>query len=918
MIAGLWAARLPIAQSVAREIFVRNGFENSRFQITTLTIDELVIEDISIDDVIRADRILLFYNLPDLWRGKIGRALVEGGYLDISTPDQGVLQQIKNISASAGPAQTAMDIPEITFRNATLVVNQATRSMTAHVTGTLSRNMKLRAKARMDGRLSTEKSPLFFKNATLDITGDLAEMSGQVVLQGMDIGQEGVATDFAPLRLRGTAILDAGRLTADAVITTLADVELLQLSGTYDISSRTGQGAYVIDNFRVSPDGLQPLHLLPSLNTLPLVSAWVNGTGTLAISEGGVNASGNFDIRDFETERENKVFKATRLQLVFDGQGQQSGQIDKFSATLSAPSLDLTASGKTYRLADLLLNAKNEGTDKLRLTLGAEAMQQGAHPDFLPFKLMGRAVASRSEVTFDMAVSGVEGRLDLRAAGLHSFNGSGGQVKVSLRPLQIGKKAVPLKKVSPLLAKFSGKLQGILSAAATLEWDDKLRPTTSLEVRIRKAGFQNGDLSVQNMDALIKAASVSPAQPFKVTVSRMNGMIAAAGRSIEMKDGRLSGTVAGNWRDADFTLRKMTLIPKQGLVFKLPFTVTASGSLKQNRITVTGNGSTDLLGRFVTFEGGYDLQTSSGSATVTGVEIPFAEDGLLLGDLITAPPENLVLNGAVKGRLSLRFDKGKMSGNAVVSLLDLSVKQDGFAVTGLVGDIEIDRLSPIQVTSVQQVTADSITAGIAIDRPVLRFRLMDKSGVPILYIDRLVFELLGGAAEIRDGVIDTGATSNRLVVSLSSLSLSELLALGELGDVSATGQMKGRIPLVFDGDKLTIELGVLESEGPGELNIKSEQARQALSAGGAQTKLLFDILENFKYSQLSLKIKKPASGEDVVTLKTKGSNPAVENNRAVILNVNLSTNLDRIFKTLLDGYRLSEKALRATVRGRKK
>jgi dicarboxylate transporter DctA-like protein len=78
------------------------------------------------------------------------------------------------------------------------------------------------------------------------------------------------------------------------------------------------------------------------------------------------------------------------------------------------------------------------------------------------------------------------------------------------------------------------------------------------------------------------------------------------------------------------------------------------------------------------------------------------------------------------------------------------------------------------------------------------------------------------------------------------------------------------------------------------------------------------MLENFKYSKLSLEIRKPANGEDQVKLQTQGSNPDVEDNRAVILNVNLSTNLDKIFNTLLEGYRLSEEALRATVRNRKK
>jgi len=206
--------------------------------------------------------------------------------------------------------------------------------------------------------------------------------------------------------------------------------------------------------------------------------------------------------------------------------------------------------------------------------------------------------------------------------------------------------------------------------------------------------------------------------------------------------------------------------------------------------------------------------------------------------------------------------------------------------------------------------------GVPLGKSEITFRLKQTEAAPMLLLDRVLIEMFQGAAEIKDDVIDLASEQNTLEMKLYRLSLKELMALGEFEDVNATGALSGVIPLNFNGETLFIDEAVLAAEEPGVLQITSEQARQALSSGGSQTKLLFDILENFKYSNLSLRINKPETGEDVITLHAEGGNPNVENNRPVILNVNLSTNFDKIFNTVLEGYRLSEKALRATVRNR--
>jgi hypothetical protein len=259
-----------------------------------------------------------------------------------------------------------------------------------------------------------------------------------------------------------------------------------------------------------------------------------------------------------------------------------------------------------------------------------------------------------------------------------------------------------------------------------------------------------------------------------------------------------------------------------------------------------------------------------------------------------------------------------MTGKARVNVVNLSVKADSGEVSELNGTINIDEFFPLTISEPQELKATRAVAGISLKQPELLFRVLTKNGFPVLYIDRMTVGVVGGSAIIDRATIDTGAEVNKMTVQLSSLNLEEVMDLGNVEELYATGSVSGKIPLIFGGNKLLVDTGVLTSDGPGVLKMKSEAARQALAGGGDQTTLLLDILENFQYSELSLKIAKTETGEDTVKLHASGANPDIENNRPVILNINLTTSLDKILNAVLDGYLLSEKALRATVEGRKK
>jgi hypothetical protein len=146
--------------------------------------------------------------------------------------------------------------------------------------------------------------------------------------------------------------------------------------------------------------------------------------------------------------------------------------------------------------------------------------------------------------------------------------------------------------------------------------------------------------------------------------------------------------------------------------------------------------------------------------------------------------------------------------------------------------------------------------------------------------------------------------------------LERLLELFALEGVAGSGTVSGRIPLIIDDERVRVEDALLAADGDGVLRFRSAAARRVLDAGGEQAQLLLQVLEDFHYQVLSLAIDH-GDGDAVMRLSTKGHNPAVKDGHPFVLNINLSGNLEQLLGVVLEGYRLSDRAIRATVGGRR-
>lgn len=805
-----WGERVSITQSLAGYILNDLGFSETKLTVRSVEANGLIIENIQLGSVLTANKVNVRYTPVQLLQGQLDMVIIDQLQVDISNPDNQTFKQLQALSESPADDGEVSVLPALKINSFKIIERQPDRSVDLQGRAEITPDLNLDLRALLNVTLKLPTGDVLLENGQITGQGSLNDLSGSLQLQEVGLRQLGDAPGFTPLKISASGTLADFKVQFKAQVNTDTGTALLQSDGTFDIQAGQGQANYEIANLLFAANGLQPKHLVPALNQIPVLDARFDSTGTVSYAdEKGVFSANT---------------KLTNLKL------KQAG------ATLSAASFSAAVSGTVLK-PELKTNLKGDFT--------------------IP------------------------------------------ALKIALK--------------DPNLT-ASGQFGGNISAT----WDQNSDPKASAQINVRNFKADAEDAAINNGRFDLIVGDIQLGKPIAVRLADLSSEISAQGRAAVITASTVDIHVMENLTDAQFTSPKISITPGDGAIFKPRIDAAVAGTVSRDNLQLTADLSGDLLGKFANIKSTYDLAKEQGTVALSLSQISFSDDGITLADLLQDAPADIKLNGAIGADLILDLKGSDFDGSGQVRMVDLTVEQEGVRLVGINGDLQLDHLNPLQTAPAQKITASLLDAGVAITEPSLTFSVIQINQQPVLKIDRMVMELFGGGAEIRDTVIDPFAETNKLDVLLSSLSLKELLSLGDLEDVAASGSVRGKIPLEFDGETLIVTNGILEAEGPGILTVRSDAARQALSSGGAQTKLLFDVLENFNYSELSLAISKPASGEDLVTLHTKGTNPDVENNRPVILNVNLSTNLDRIFNTLLDGYRLSEKALRATLRTRDK
>ncbi|MGN7437661.1 MAG: intermembrane phospholipid transport protein YdbH family protein [Alcanivorax sp.] len=121
-------------------------------------------------------------------------------------------------------------------------------------------------------------------------------------------------------------------------------------------------------------------------------------------------------------------------------------------------------------------------------------------------------------------------------------------------------------------------------------------------------------------------------------------------------------------------------------------------------------------------------------------------------------------------------------------------------------------------------------------------------------------------------------------VYINKVSVDEVMKIMTGEYVKATGTISGHVPVIIDqGGNISLGKGSLKADQDGSLFMPPD----VIPGGGQQIEMTRDILKNFNYNQLQVDISEEGADEIAILLALKGSNPNVQNGRAVHLNVRL-------------------------------
>ena len=109
---------------------------------------------------------------------------------------------------------------------------------------------------------------------------------------------------------------------------------------------------------------------------------------------------------------------------------------------------------------------------------------------------------------------------------------------------------------------------------------------------------------------------------------------------------------------------------------------------------------------------------------------------------------------------------------------------------------------------------------------------------------------------------------------------------------------------------MVVEGGELSANAPGRVAYNSPTARQALATAGDHMKLTLDALQDFSFTNLALRLDKPASGDSELAITLEGSNPAVLDNYPFRFNIRLTGDPAPFITAITEGTRLSDEILR--------
>ncbi|WP_423186202.1 intermembrane phospholipid transport protein YdbH family protein [Alishewanella sp. d11] len=272
-----------------------------------------------------------------------------------------------------------------------------------------------------------------------------------------------------------------------------------------------------------------------------------------------------------------------------------------------------------------------------------------------------------------------------------------------------------------------------------------------------------------------------------------------------------------------------------------------------------------------------------------------------LQDTLQLWPELLAVN---RGRFSaagqLSYQSEQLTANAMLQVRELAGLFDRTLFAGLSSQINVSLQNAELKFVVPTLQLNELNHGLQLGPLQLSanytapWQQLSKGK---LQLEEMRLRFMQGELVVAPQLLDLSEAEHKVLLQVNQVDLTELLRQHPTTDLSAKGKISGQIPLVIKNNQFNIVQGNLAAEQPGgQLNYRPASA--ATGQTNPNMQLVFDALADFHFSVLSADISYSAEGKLLLAIQLQGANPAVQQGRAIHLNVNLEEDLPAMLASL--------------------
>ena len=350
---------------------------------------------------------------------------------------------------------------------------------------------------------------------------------------------------------------------------------------------------------------------------------------------------------------------------------------------------------------------------------------------------------------------------------------------------------------------------------------------------------------------------------------------------------------------------------------KLPIT----GAVSFEGGAFTGTATTTLpMADDTPIDISYNFKDGAGTANVDVPELRFTPKGLQPQYLVSALRGKIAeVEGLVQAKIKLGFAAGQpLQSSGSAKIIDMNFGTLPGPLSGVSTEIEFSNMFPLQSQGRQTLSVNKFDPGFPLENGVIDYELIP-DGVKV-YSAR--WPLGEGFFSLDPFEWLYSNKVNRVVMRIENGSIGEFLKDVGNGDLTATGNLEGTLPIVLSGVDVKVDNGELIVKEGGRIQYVSKQLDTISELDGTDERAVkairegnyrdaaFEALKDFEYDELRVTIDGPLDGAMGVFLKFDGKNEEVLGGQPFRFDIGLEGELLNILRSFNTNAQIKSELLR--------